>query len=92
MQEDIGKLLVDLAGKRIDTLDGALELARNLSGTAHATRPEQVRELQEGLHNSVELKRVAEQFLIDLANGVEGINCPNDTFETPTVFDIRYKD
>jgi hypothetical protein len=34
---------------------------------------------------------VAEQFLIDLANGIEGINCPNDTFETPSVFDISYK-
>ena len=91
MQADIGKLLVDLAGKRIDTLNDALELARNLSGTAHAIRPEQVRELQEGLHNSGELGRVAEQFLIDLANGVEGISCPNDTLETPSVFDISYK-
>ena len=91
MQEDIGKLLVDLSGKRLDTLNDALDLANNLSGTAHAIRSEQVRELQAGLHNSRGLKRVAEQFLTDLANGVEGISCPNDTFETPSVFDISYK-
>jgi hypothetical protein len=91
MREDIGELLVDLAEKRIDTLIGALDLAKNLSGSADAICPDQVRELRAGLHNSEELKRVAEQFLIDLANGVEGISCPNDTFETPSVFDISYK-
>jgi hypothetical protein len=90
MKEDIGKLLVDLAEKRIDTLIGALDLARNLSRSADAICPEQVRELRAGLQNSEELKGVAEQFLIDLANGVEGISCPNDTFETPSVFDISY--
>lgn len=90
MKEDIGKLLVDLAEKRIDTLVGALDLAKNLSGSADAIYPEQVRELREGLHNSEELKRVAEQFLIDRGNGVEGISCPDDTFETPSVFDVSY--
>ena len=91
MKEDIGKLLVELAGKRIDTLIGALDLAKNLSGSADAIRPEQVHEIRAGLRNSEELKRVAEQFLIDLANGVEGISCPNDMFETPSVFDISYQ-
>jgi hypothetical protein len=90
MKEDIGKLLVDLAEKRIDTLIGALDLARSFSGSTDAICPEQVRELRVGLHNSEELKRVAEAFLIDLANGVEGISCPDDTFETPSVFDISY--
>jgi hypothetical protein len=91
IKEDIGGLLLDLAEKRMDTLKYALDLARNLSGSADAISPEQVRELRAGLHNSGELKRVAEQFLIDLANGVEGIICPNDTFQTPSVFDIGYK-
>jgi len=90
MKEDIGKLLVDLAEKRIDALIGAIDLARNLSGSTDAICPEQVRELRVGLRNSEELKRVAEAFLIDLANGVEGISCPDDTFETPSVFDISY--
>lgn len=49
MREDIGKLLLDFAEKRIDALIGAL----------------------------------------DLANGVEDISCPDDTFETPSVFDFR---
>ena len=91
MQEDIGKLLIDLAEKRIDALIGALDLVKDLSGSVDAVCPEQVRELRAGLHNSEELKRAAEQFLIDLANGVEGISCPDDTFETPSVFDISYK-
>ena len=46
MKEDIGKLLVDLAEKRIDALIGALDLARNLSGSTDAICPEQVRELR----------------------------------------------
>ena len=29
---------------------------------------------------------------LDLANGVDGISCPNDTFETASVFDVSYKD
>ncbi len=91
MQEDIGKLLVELAGKRIDALTGALELADGLSGSGGAISPEQMRELQAGLLNSRELKRVAEQFLVDLANGVEGISCPDDTFTTPSVFDISFE-
>jgi len=44
-----------------------------------------------GLQNSGELQRVAEQFLIDLANGVQGNSCPDDTFATPSVFDMSYK-
>ena len=91
VKEDIGNLLVDLAEKRIDALIGALDLANSLAGSAEAICTEQMHELRAGLHNSEELKRVAEQFLIDLANGIEGINCPNDTFETPSVFDISYK-
>ena len=90
MKEDIGNLLVDLAEKRIDALIGALDLANSLAGSAEAICTEQMHELRASLHNSEELKRVAEQFLIDLANGIEGINCPNDTFKTPSVFDIRY--
>ena len=70
---------------------GALDLTKNLSGSADAICPEQVRDLRAGLHNSEELKRVAQQFLIDLANGVEGISCPNDSFEAPSVFDITLK-
>jgi len=91
MQEDIGKLLVDLAEKRIDALTGALELAKNLSGSADAISAEQVSELRAGLHNSEELRRVAQQFLIDLTDGVEGISCPDDTFETPSIFDDRLR-
>jgi len=91
IKEDIGKLLLDLVGKRIDILKDALDLAGSLSGSTDAIGPQQVRELRAGLHNSEELKRAAEQFLIDLANGIEGISCPNDTFETPSVFDISYK-
>ena len=90
MKEDIGKLLVDLAEKRIDALIGAIDLTSNLSGSTDAVHPEQVRELRAGLHNSEELRRLAAQFLIDLANGVDGISCPDDTFETPSVFDISY--
>jgi len=90
IREDIGKLLIDLAWKRTDTLLCALDLARNLSGSTDAICPEGVRELRAGLQNSEELKQAAEQFLIDLANGVEGISCPDDTFETPSVFDIGY--
>jgi hypothetical protein len=89
IKEDIGNLLFDLAEKRIETLSDALELAEALSGTAEAIRPEQLRELRAGLNNSDELKRAAEQFLVDLADGVEGISCPDDTFETPSVFDVE---
>jgi hypothetical protein len=89
IKEDIGNLLVDLADKRIESLSDSLAFADGLSGTADAIRPEQLCELQAGLNNSVELKRAAEQFLVDLANGVEGISCPDDTFETPSIFDVE---
>ena len=88
---DIGNLLIDLANKRIDTLNDALKLARDLAGTANAIRPEQLRELRAGLQNSETQKRVVQQFLVDLANGIDGISCPDDTFETPSVFDVNYK-
>ena len=90
MKEDIGKLLVDLAEKRIEALTGALELAEGLSGSADAIGTEQLHELRAGLQNSEELKGKAERFLTDLADGVEGIRCPDDTFETPSVFDVSY--
>jgi hypothetical protein len=91
LKEDIGKLLVELADRRIEAIIGALDLVEDLAGSADAVRPEQLRELRAGLQNSEHLIRVAEQFLVDLANGVEGISCPDDTFETPSVFDVSYK-
>ena len=86
---DIGNLLVDLAEKRIETLRDAIALSESLSDTADAIRPRQLRELQAGLQNSEHLKQVVEQFLVDLANGVEDITCPDDTFETPSVFEVQ---
>jgi Ni,Fe-hydrogenase III component G len=90
MKEDIGKLLLDLAGKRIEALTRALELAEDLSGSADAISTQQMHELRAGLLNSEQLKGLAERFLVDLVDGVEGISCPDDTLETPSVFDVSY--
>jgi hypothetical protein len=91
IKEDIGNLLVELADKRIEAINGALGLVEDLADTADAIRPEQLRELRTGLQNSEQLKRAVEQFLVDFANGIDGISCPDDTFETPSVFDVSYK-
>ncbi len=91
IREDIGNFLVDLADRRIEAIDGALKVAVDTTRTAAALRPRQLRELREGKQNAKQLKRAAEKFLVDLARGVDGISCPDDTFETPSVFDISYK-
>jgi hypothetical protein len=91
IKEDIGNLLVELADRRIEAINGALALAQNLADTTDAIGAEQFDELRTGLQHSQQLKRAAEQFLVDLANGMDGISCPDDTFVTPSVFDISYK-
>jgi len=91
IKEDTGNLLVELADRRIEAINGALRLVEDIAGMADAIGPEQLGELRAGLQNSGQLKRTAEQFLIDLASGVEGISCPDDTFETPSVFDVSYQ-
>lgn len=89
IKTDIGNLLVDLAEKRIETLRDAIALCECLPDSTNAISPNSLREIHAGLRNSEQLKRVASQFLADLANNVEGISCPDDTFETPSVFDVQ---
>jgi hypothetical protein len=91
IREDIGNILAELADRRIEAIDGALELAEDIAGTADALPPRQLRELQAGRQNAEQLKREAEQFLVDLADGVDDISCPDDTFRTPSVFNVSYK-